>query len=240
VTVPTEFVTPVTAPMFSMLNQALAPYENGDLDASDDLIGDLLDVIGAAEVTAGLIGSLKALIGTLPPSEDVMSAMYEAFGTAMDFTPRRTLTPPAATGQAPARSASARTGSGPREDSIGAVCMEIMATRPGEPLRTQDFVNELAARDRKHGSGAVGAAINRLVETGLAVLVNASPQKWLRADDPTLAEQITDTAPDNTPDAPVTAEAPEATAEPTPATTDAAPAPDTAKATPARRGPAKK
>jgi hypothetical protein len=234
VTIPAEFVAPVTAPMYTMLDSALAPYEGGDLDTTDDLVGDLLDVIGAAEPTAGLIGSLKALIATLPPSEDVMAAMHEAIGTAMDFTPRRILTP-AAPGNAPARLAPARTGSGPREDSIGAVCMEIMAARPGEALRTQDFVNELAARDRKHGSGAVGAAIARLVESGRAVLVTTSPQRWLRADDPTLATQAPDTTPDATPATP----APETPATPATTDTDAAPSADAAKAPAARRGTAK-
>lgn len=235
-TIPAEFVAPVTAPMFTMLSSALAPYEGGDLDVTEDLVGDLLDVIGAAEPTAGLIGSLKALIATLPPSEDVMARMYEAFGTAMDFTPRRTLKPAAAPGNSPAHPAPARTGSGPREDTIGAICLEIMAAREGEPLRTQDFIDELAARGRKHGSGAVSAAMVRLTESGRAAMVaTSSPQRWLRTDDPTLTQQTPDTAPEQAPDAPVTAaepgEASDTPADPTPAE----PA-DTAKTPAARRG----
>jgi hypothetical protein len=244
VTIPAEFVAPVTAPMFTMLSSALAPYEGGDLDVTEDLVGDLLDVIGAAEPTAGLIGSLKALIATLPPSEDVMARMYEAFGTAMDFTPRRLLKPAAAPGSAPAHPAPARTGSGPREDSIGAVCMEIMAAREGEPLRTQDFIDELAARGRKHGGGAVSAAMVRLTESGRAAMVaTSSPQRWLRADDPTLVQQTPDATTEQAPDAPVTADTPTAptAAEPgeasdTPADPTPAEPADTAKTPAARRG----
>jgi hypothetical protein len=206
VTIPVEFMAPVTAPMYAMLEHALSPYEGGDLDATGDLIGDLLDVIGAAEPTTGLITSLKALIHTLPPSEDVLAKMHDAIGTAMDFTPRKILTPANGSGIGTPGAAPARTGYSPKKDSVADLCMAIMAERPGEALRTQDFVNELRAQGRTQtGGGAVGAAFNTLTGNGLAVLVSTgSPQRFMRADDPALPQQFADATANEADPAPAT------------------------------------
>ena len=239
-TIDAQYAAPLADPMHTLLDNALTPYLDGDLDPTDELIDALLDLIAAADRDADLVRTLHAAIKTLPPSRDLMPAMHEAIGAALEINK------PAAAhngygNTVTSRSASVRTSSGTsREGSIGARIKGIFNNNPGKAYRVGDLVKALSDMGFDHSGGAVGAALNGMVSRGEAVQVGERPKLYLAADDPEAPQQTPDTTPNTPADAPVTAEVPEATAEPTPTDTGAAPAPDTAKATAARRGPAKK
>lgn len=229
-TIDAEYAAPLTGPMHAMLDNTLTPYLDGDLDASDDLIDALLEVIAAAERTPELIGTLHGAIKTLPPARELMPAMHQAIGAALELEAPA----PASSGYGNSsawRSAAARTSSGnSREGSIGARIKGIFAKNPGTPQRVGDLVRALSSMGYDHSGGAVGAALTGMAKRGEAVQVGEKPKLYLAADDPTLPQHTPDTAPDEAEDAPVTADATDAPAA-VPNASDADKAPATRRAT---------
>jgi hypothetical protein len=241
VTIDAEYAAPLTGPMHAMLSDALSPYLDGDLDASDDLIGSLLDVIACAENTPELVKTLHEAIRSLPPTRELMPAMHDAIGEALELKSPA----PASNGYgntgSNSRQATARTSSGTsKEGSIAGRIKGIFNNHPGQTYRVGDLVKALSATGHDHSGGAVGAALTNMVARGEAVQVGEKPKLYLAADDPEVPQQTTEAAPETADQAPVTAEAPEATTETPDPDTAQETAPDTAKATPARRSTAKK
>ena len=228
-TIDAQFAAPLADPMHTLLDNALTPYLDGDLDASDDLIDALLDLMASAERTPELVRTLHTAIKTLPPSRDLMPAMHQAIGAALELeTPA-----PAHSGHgstSTSRTATARTSSGTsREGSIGARIKSIFDNNPGQTYRVGDLVKALSNMGYDHSGGAVGAALNNMVGRGEAVQVGERPKLYLAADDPEAPQQTTDTDPAPADQAPVTADTPDTATAPT-----AEPA-DAAKATATRR-----
>ena len=193
-TIDAAYVAPIATPMHTMLDQALTPYLEGDLDASDNLIDALLDIIASAERTPDLIGILHGAVKTLTPTPELMPAIYGAIGAAMEFdTPA-----PAHTGYgntSSSRPSAARVTSGTsREGSIGARIKGIFNNNPGEAYRVGDLVKALSERGHSHSGGAVGAALNGMVDRGEAIQVGERPKLYLAADDPEAPQQTPDTA----------------------------------------------
>jgi hypothetical protein len=237
-TIDAEFAAPLADPMHTLLDNALTPYLDGDLDASDDLIDTLLDLIASAERTPELVRTLHTAIKTLPPSRDLMPAMHAAIGAALELdTPAPASNGYGNTGasRTTARAATAHTGSGAsREGSIGARIKGIFTNNPGKAYRVGDLVKALSTMGYDHSGGAVGAALNGMTDRGEAALVGDKPKLYLAADDPAAPTQAPDTTPDQADDAPVTAPA-------TDTATDTAAEPADAGKTPApRRAAAKK
>ena len=67
-TIDADFQATLTTPMHAMLTNALTPYLDGDLDAGDDLIDSLLDIIAATDRTPDLIRTLHHAISSLTPT----------------------------------------------------------------------------------------------------------------------------------------------------------------------------
>ena len=197
-TIDAEYAAPLTGPMHTMLDQALTPYLDGDLDASDDLIDAMLEVIAAAEHTPDLIRTLHGAIKALPATRELMPAMHEAIGAALELKAPA----PVNTGYgnaASSRTTAARTSSGTsREGSIGDRLKRIFAKNPGEALRVGDLVKALSTMGYDHTGGAVGAALNGMVARGEAVQVGEKPKRYLAADDPNTQTPDTDTVSDET------------------------------------------
>ena len=228
-TIDAQYAAPLADPMHTLLDNALTPYLEGDLDASDDLIDALLDLIASAERTPDLVRTLHTAIKTLPASRDLMPAMHEAIGAALELKPSAPVGNSYATSSS-SRQATARTSSGTsREGSIGARIKRIFDGNPGQTYRVGDLVKALSNMGYDHSGGAVGAALNNMVARGEAVQVGERPKLYLAADDPAAPQQTPDT--DTTPadQAPVTADTPDTETAPT-----AEPA-DAAKATATRR-----
>ena len=199
-TIDAEFAAPLTGPMHSMLDNALTPYLDGDLDASDNLIDALLEVIASAERTSELIRTLHGAIKTLPPTRELMPAMHQAIGAALELdtaAPSNT-----SYGSASSRSAAARTSSGTsREGSIASRIQGLFAKSPSTPMRVGDLVKALSNLGHEHSGGAVGAALTGMVARGEAVQVGEKPKLYLAADDPE-APQSADAAPEQEAPAP--------------------------------------
>lgn len=203
-TIDADFQSTLTAPMHAMLTNALTPYLDGDLDAGDDLVDSLLDIIAAADRTPALISTLHQAISALTPTPELMSPMHQAIGAALELTPAsaRPATSSYSGSQAsypnPART---NTGSS-RPGSIADSIKRLFANNPGQTYRVGDLVKALGGH---HSGGAVGAALTSMTTRGEAVLVGDKPKLYLAADDPTLTpdpeqEQGPDTTtPDTTP-----------------------------------------
>lgn len=220
-TIDAQYAAPLADPMHTLLDNALTPYLDGDLDPTDELIDALLDLIASADRDADLVRTLHAAIKTLPASRDLMPAMHEAIGAALEISKPA----PAHTGYGTtptSRSAAVRSGSGTsREGSIGARIKSIFDNNPGKAYRVGDLVKTLSDKGFEHSGGAVGAALNGMVSRGEATQIGERPKLYLAADDPEAPQQTTDTNPAES--APVT-EAPEAQAEQALATETAEPA----------------
>jgi hypothetical protein len=220
-TVDAQYTAPAADPMHTMLENALTPYLNGDLPATDTLIDRLFEVIATADRDASLITTLYSAIKGLTPSHELIEPMYKAIGAAYEFSapaPAHSSSVSASPSQAAARN---RRG-GPRDGSLGEQIIEDMSATPGQPWKIGDLAKKYGGA---HRNGAVGAAMKGLVERGLAVPVTVSGERavhYLLTEDPAAPAQIPDTAPAPAESAPVT-ETPEAPAE-------QAPAPDTAPA----------
>jgi hypothetical protein len=240
VTIDAQYAAPLADPMHTLLDNALTPYLDGDLDASDDLIDALLDLIASAERTPDLVRTLHTAIKTLPASRDLMPAMHEAIGAALEL---KTSAPVGGgyNSTSTSRSATARTSTGTsREGSIGSRIKGIFAGHPGQTYRVGDLVKALSTMGHDHSGGAVGAALTNMVARGEAVQVGERPKLYLAADDPEAPQQIADTAPDQAPAATDLPEAPAPAAETTPDPYEQSPASADAAKAPARRGTAKK
>ena len=244
-TIDAQYAAPLADPMHTLLDNALTPYLDGDLDASDELIDALLNLIASAERTPDLVRTLHGAIKTLPASRDLMPSMHEAIGAALELK----TSAPVGGGYAStstSRAASARTASGTsREGSIGSRINGIFKKNPGQAFRVGDLVKALSNLGHDHSGGAVGAALTNMVARGEAVQIGERPKLYLAADDPEAPQQNTDTTPaaEAAESAPVTETAEtqaEATPEQAPATeaAESAEAPKTAgtRRTPAKAG----
>lgn len=233
-TIDAEYATPAAEPLYITLDNALAPYLSGDLDATGGLIKVLTEIIASADHTPDLVRTLHTAIKGLTPTAELMPAIYKAVGVALELNAPAEATSTYNTAHTSQPTATRR-GKGPREGTDGDTILKIMAEKPGVPMKIGHFTKLMGGASR---AGAIGAAMNRLVSIGLTIEVTApdDPAKhYLRTDDPTAPQQAPDTT-DEAESAPVTAAAPEAApAADTAPDTDA----DTAKATPARRGTAK-
>jgi hypothetical protein len=216
--------------MQGMLDTALQPYLDGDLDATDALIDALFEVIATADRSSALISTLYTAIKGLTPSHELMAPMFKAIGAAYEFTAPA----PAHTGSqavSPSQAAARNRRGGPKDGSLGEEIVNLMTARPGVAWKPGTLAKQLGGVQR---TGAVGAALNGLVRDGLAILAIESPKHYMLTDDPAAPTQTPDTTPDEAEDAPANAPAadtaPNAAAEPA----------DTGKAPAARRGTAKK
>jgi hypothetical protein len=242
-TIDAQYAAPLADPMHTLLDNALTPYLDGDLDATDELIDALLDLIASAERTPDLVRTLHTAIKTLPASRDLMPAMHEAIGAALELKPTAPVGNSYAT-TGSSRQATARTSSGTsREGSIAGRIKGIFNNHPGQTYRVGDLVKALSTVGHDHSGGAVGAALNGMVSRGEAVQIGERPKLYLAADDPEAPQQITDT-PAPSDDAQASANAPDAPAEQPAPDTDATTSPEPAvsadaKTAGTRRGSAK-
>jgi hypothetical protein len=235
-TIDAEYAAPLADPMHAMLDQALAPYLSGDLDATDDLVEALWEIIDTADRTPDLVRTLHGVIKALPPTPEITPKVFNAIGAAMEFDTPALVTPSYGGARTAQPAARTRRAGGPREGSLGDEMLKRMGGQPGYAWKIGDFAKEMGGASR---AGALGAAMDRLVDAGLTIQVAEGPKRYLRTDDPDAPQQTTDT--DTADTAPATPDAPADAPADTGA--DAAPAvepADTAKtATAARRGAAK-
>ena len=221
-TIDAQFTAPAADPMHHMLENALQPYLNGDLPATDTLIDRLFEVIATADRDSSLINTLYGAIKGLTPSHELIEPMYKAIGAAYEFAapaPAHSVSVSASPSQAAARN---RRG-GPRDGSLGDQIIADMSATPGQPWKIGDLAKKYGG---PHRNGAVGAAMARLVENGLAVPVDLPNERavhYLLTEDPAAPAQIPDTtpAPDPAESAPVT-ETPDTPAQQPAADTDTA------------------
>ena len=238
-TIDAEYAAPLADPMHAMLDQALAPYLSGDLDATDDLVEALWEIIDTADRTPDLVRTLHGVIKALPPTPELTPKVFNAIGAAMEFdTPAPIVSQGYGTARPAQPTARTRRTAGPREGSLGDEMYKRMGGQLGYAWKIGDFAKEMGGASR---AGALGAAMDRLVDAGLTVQVAEGPKRYLRTDDPDAPAQATDTdtadtAP-ATPDAPAETPAADTGADAAPATESA----DTTKtATGARRAAANK
>lgn len=158
----------MAGPLRAAFAAAMTPYVSGDAVASAELTGILTEAVTAADPTPELVGALCDLIATAAPTTGLLTLMHEAVGVALGLTPAapagRTARPPQ-----PRQVASAA----PRPSGLRERIAELFAQSPA----TRWTVTELAHR-LGNSSGAVGAALDRMLSNGEAALVSMSPKRY--------------------------------------------------------------
>ena len=206
-TVDAEYAAPLADPMHAMLDQALAPYLSGDLDATDDLVEALWEIIDTAERTPDLVRTLHEVIRNLPPTPELTPKVFNAIGAAMEFdTPAPVVSQGYGTSRTAQPAARTRRAGSPREGSLGDDMYKRMGNQPGYAWKIGDFTKDMGGASR---AGALGAAMDRMVEAGLTIQVAEGPKRYLRTDDPDAPKQTPDTDTADAADtAPATPDAP--------------------------------
>ena len=198
----TETIAPVTAltadpmaamagPLRAAFTAAMAPYVSGDAAASTDLTGILTEAVTAADPTPELVGALCDLIASAAPTSTLLALMHEAVGVALGLTQTAPMARGART-PLPRQAAPVASRSGGLRERIA----ELFS----QSSTTQWTVTELAHR-LGNSSGAVGAALERMLSNGEAVLAATSPKRYAapaQADATTTASPAED-ATDNQP-----------------------------------------
>ncbi|WP_034267156.1 hypothetical protein [Actinospica robiniae] len=158
----------LAGPLRAAFTAAMVPYVTGDAVASADLSGILTEAVLAADPSPELIGALCDLITGATPTTTLLALMHEAVGVALGLTPAaptaRTARPPQTRQAAPAV-----TRSGGLRERIA----ELFTHDPA----MQWTVTELAHR-LGNSSGAVGAALERMLGNGEAILAATTPKRY--------------------------------------------------------------
>lgn len=184
---PEQTADPMAAPLHAALQAALTPYMSGAMKPTGDLVDALLDILASSEPTPALISTLGQAVTGLVPTTPLMGPIHHALGAALNLNPNRT------TYQAPqpTRPAVRRaTSSTAKPGTIPELINKVFAANPGVRFSVSSMVKELG--DATSGPGAVGAALDRMITRGEAVLIGTDPKLYLSRND---AGNEADTAP---------------------------------------------
>jgi hypothetical protein len=161
-------VAVMAAPLRAAFTATMTPYANGEAVAPDSLIAILTEALTTAEPTPELIALLCELINSAAPTTALLGVMHRAMGAALGLS----TAVPAARAARPVYTRPIAAGV-PRPGGLRERIVGLFGQDPTRHWTVSDL-----ARDLGNGSGAVGAALDRMVESGEAILAANSPKRY--------------------------------------------------------------